>query len=195
MTRTASSAALTLSALALAGCGHSPATTFLALEPAPPAVVAVYRGPPVRVPFLHVPVVLDRPEFVRQVAGEVKIADFDRWAAPLGLLARNTLIQDLQARLPAGAVLPPDAAAVVPDIRVEATVLAFRVEGAEAVMEASYRIVRPAAGRTPATPPRPRPVTLRTPLADQTPLAQAQGWSALLGQLADRVAADLAAGG
>ena len=182
--------------LFLAGCGHSPATTFLALEPAPPAsAVAAYRGPPVRVPFLHVPITLDRPEFVRQVAGTVKISDFDRWAAPLGLLARNTLIEDLQARLPAGSVLPPDAGARAPELRVEPTVLAFRVEGGEAVMDATYALVRPPARGSAQQPGLPRPMTLSVPLQADTPAGQAQAWSALLGRLADRIVTDIASGG
>lgn len=181
-------------ALALAGCGRSPATTFLALDPAPPAgpVASNYRGPPLRVPFLHVPVTLDRPEFAQEVAGTIKVADFDRWAAPLGILARNTLIRDLQARLPAGAVLPPDAGAVAPETRVEATVLGFRAEDGAATMEASYRLVRPAPPRGTAPLSPPEPVILQVPLGADTPQAQAQAWSALLGKLADRIVGDLA---
>lgn len=183
--------------LLAAACGHSPATTFLAIDPVPPAgpaATAAYRGPPVRVPFLRVPVTLDRPEFAQQAGGTVAVAEFTRWAAPLGLLARNALIQDLAARLPAGAVLPPDAAAGAPEVRAEATVLAFRAGGGEATIDVSYRLVRPAhAGR--ATPPAaPRPATLRTPLAADTPAAQAQAWGALVGQLADRIAAELVTG-
>lgn len=178
--------------LLAAGCGHSPATTFLALDPVPPtSAIVAYRGPMVRVPFLHVPVTLDRPEFVRQVAETVKISDFDRWAAPLGLLARNTLIQNLVTRLPAGSVLPPDSGATVPEVRVEVTVLAFRHEGSEAVMDVSYRLVRPAIGRAAAPAAVPQLATLRTAVANYTPTAQAQGWSRLLGLLSDRLAVQL----
>jgi len=187
-------AAAVAAPLLMAGCGRSPPTTFLALEPAPPAAAAAassYRGPPVRVPFLRVPVTLDRPEFVRQVAGTVVVSDFDRWAAPLARLARDTLIQNLQARLAAGAVLPPDAGPAVPEVRIEATVLSFRVVGAEAVMDVSYRLVRPSSPRAPALAAPPRPVTLRTPLGGDSPAAQAAAWSVLLGLLADRIAAEL----
>lgn len=179
---------LCLPLLFAAGCGRSPATTFLALEPVPPARVgAAYAGPVLRVPFVRVPVTLDRPEFVRQVAGRVEVSDVDRWAAPLGRLARDTLIQDLQARLPAGAVLPPDAGPAVPEVRAEVTVLAFRVASGRAVMDVSYRLVR----RAGASGDPVRPVALRTDVAAETPAAQAGAWSALLGQLADVVVADL----
>lgn len=70
----------------------------------------------------------------------------------------------------------------MPEIRVEATVTRFHAEGGEAVMQVSWRLVRP--GGTAA----PIPITLRAPLAADTPVAQAAAWSTLLGQLADRIA-------
>ncbi len=116
------------------------------------------------------------------MAGTIAVSDFDRWAAPLGRLARDALIGDLQVRLPAGAVLPPDAGPAVPEVRVEATVTRFHAEGGEAVMDVSWRLVHP--GGTAA----PVPVTLRAPLTADTPVAQAAAWSTLLGPLADRIA-------
>lgn len=185
--------AAVLACSALTACGTSPATTFLALEPIPPMMTSAYRGPPVRIPFLRVPVILDRPEFVRQVASTVEVSDFNRWAAPLGRLARDTLIQDLQARLPAGTVLPPDAGAVTPEVRAEATVLSFAASGGEAQMNVSYRIVPASMSPGLSAEAPPRPITLRTPLLSDDPVSQARAWSALLGQLADRIAADVTA--
>ena len=175
-------------ALLLAGCGTSPATTFLVLDPAPPAGVATtYAGPPLRVPFLHLPVTIDRPELVRQdAAGTLTVDDFARWSAPLAIMARNTLIADLTARLPAGAVLPPDASPATREIRVEATVLSFDAVGSDATLTAFYRLVAPG-----TADPRPAVVTLRTPLADATAPTRAQAWSRLLGQLSDRIVATL----
>lgn len=170
--------------LALAGCGRSPAATFLTIDPAPPAAgPATYQGPPLRVPFVHVPVTLDRPEFVTQPeAGQVKVDDFARWAAPLGRLARDTLVRDLTQRLPSGSVLPPDAPSAKPETVVEATVLDFTAAGAKASMTVSYRV-----GGAPA----PAVVQLQVPLADATPGGAARAWSALIGQLADRIAGEL----
>ena len=172
----------------LAACGHSPATTFLVLDPAPPtaAPAVTYAGPPLRVPFVHLPVTVDRPELVRQdAAGTITVDDFARWSAPLGLLARNALVQDLTARLPAGAVLPPDATAAAREVRVEATVLSFDTANGEATMAVSYRLV-PA-----GTDPQPRVARLTTGLADNAPPARAQAWSRLLAQLSDRIVAEL----
>jgi uncharacterized lipoprotein YmbA len=179
---------------ALAACGRSPSTTFLTIDPAPPnaAIPADYKGPPLRVPFLHVPITLDRPEFAREVQGTMMVSDFDRWAAPLGLLARNTLIQDLQERMPAGSVLPPDAAPTMPEARVDATVTRFRASAGVAVMDVSYRLVRSLPRSTPDFP-GPQIVSLRVPLTGEKPVEEAQAWSALLGQLADRIAIEMAA--
>ena len=183
-----------VASLLLAGCGHSPAATFLVLDPAPPSSpVAGYAGPPLRVPFVHLPVTIDRPELVRQdAAGTVKVDDFARWAAPLGLQARDTLIRDLTARLPAGAVLPPDAPPAPREVRVEATILSFDVAGGQAVLTASYRLAGPGAGASPgAGSARPALAQLSTPLADDGAASRAQAWSRLIGQLSDRVVAAL----
>lgn len=169
----------------LAGCGHSPAATFLTIDPAPPAAapLAAYRGAPLRVPFVHVPVTIDRPEFVRQpAAGTLAVDDFARWSAPLGRLARDTLVRDLTDRLPAGAVLAPDAAPATPETLVQATVLDVTPSGATTTMTVSYRV---------GASPVPRVAQFQAPLAGPTPADAARSWSALVGQLADRIVADL----
>lgn len=177
-----------LAAMSLAGCGHSPATTFLVIDPAPPtgAPLSTYAGPPLRVPFVHLPVTVDRPELVRQdAAGTIVVEDFARWSAPLGLLARGALVQNLTARLPAGAVLPPDAPAAAREVRVEATILSFAAAAGEATMTVSYRLVRP------GTDPQPSVARLTTALADDAPAGRAQAWSRMLAQLSDRIVSQL----
>lgn len=172
----------------LAGCGHSPATTFLVLDPAPPAgAVASYAGAPIRVPFVHLPVALDRPELVRHdAAGTLTVEDFARWSAPLGRMARDTLVGDLTQRLPAGEVLPPDAPPGARELRVEVTILSFDAAGGTAAMTVSYRLVSARAAE-----PRPLLVQLTAPLPDDAPSGRARAWSALLGQLSDRIVAAL----
>lgn len=175
-------------ALLLAACGHSPATTFLVIDPAPPTVPPItgYAGPPLRVPFVHLPVADDRPELIRQDgAGTIVVEDFARWSAPLGLLARQALIGDLTARLPAGAVLPPDAAPAGREVRVEATVLSFTATGPQATMAVSYRLIAPGAN------PPPQVVSLSTPLLDAAAPSRAQAWSRLIAQLSDQMVAAL----
>lgn len=177
-----------LAAIPLAGCGHSPPTTFLVIDPAPPTapVLSRYAGPPLRVPFVHLPVTVDRPELVTQdAAGTLDVDDFARWSAPLGLLARGALVQDLTARLPLGSVLPPDAPPAPREVRIEVTVLSFDASVDTATMTVSYRLVRP------GTDPRPAVAQLTTPLVDNVPAQRAQAWSRLLAQLSDRIVANL----
>jgi uncharacterized lipoprotein YmbA len=170
-------------ALAIAGCA-SPPSTILTLDIAPPAADAVhpgYAGPPIAIPAVHVPAALDRVEFVRQVsAGELKVDDFARWSAPLGTLARDALVRDLTARLPAGAVLPPGATGSPGRARTfDVTILSFDTGGGAARMQIAYRALPD--GRV-------RPELLTTTLSDDTPLATANAFTTLLGTLADRIA-------
>lgn len=189
MTLTGALAGALAGALLIAGCGHSPAATFLVLDPAPPtASTGAYAGPPLRVPFVHLPVTVDRPELVRRdAAGTLTVEDFARWSAPLGIMARDTLIQDLTQRLPGGSVLAPDAPAAPAELRVEPTVLAVQMGGGVATMNVSYRLIPPGPNAV-----RPQLVQLTTPLDDDTPPARAQAWSRLVGQLSDRIVADIA---
>ncbi len=127
---------------ALSGC-TSPRTILLTLDTAPPAPDAVqadYRGLPITVPAVHLPSSLDRAEFIHQEnAGEVKIDDFARWTAPLGLLARDALVRDLTARLPAGSVLPPGANAGTGHARtLDVTILSFQAAPDGATMQVAW---------------------------------------------------------
>jgi uncharacterized lipoprotein YmbA len=174
-------------ALMLAACGHSPDTQFLTLDPVPGTPAAGHRGAPLRLPSIQVPPELDRVEFARQTGpGQMKVEDLVHWSAPLGMLARNTLILDLAQRLPSGAVLPPDSAAQPGGLRATVAIVSFGTTGNEATMTATY-----AFGPEDGTARPPRWAELRTP-SGQTPVETARAFSALLGQLADRMAADLA---
>jgi hypothetical protein len=172
-------------ALALAGCAHSPPTTLLTLDAAPPAgpVRSDYRGPPIAVPAVHLPAILDRAEYVRQTgAAEVQVDDFARWAAPLGLLARDTLVRDLTARLPAGAVLPPGATEARARV-VSVTVLAFTDDANGARLDVAYRFLPTGSVRQ---------AVLSVPADGSGPTSSARRLGLLIGQLADRIAADAA---
>jgi uncharacterized lipoprotein YmbA len=172
--------------VALAGC-TSPKTILLTLDAAPPAPDAVranYRGLPIAVPAVHLPAMLDRAEFVRQEsAGEVKVDDFARWTAPLGLLARDALVRDLTARLPAGSVLPPGASGVPGQARaLDVTILSFRSDAGGATMQAAYRALPGGAVQQ---------ISLSAPADGIAPVPTAQAFGALIGQLADRIAVDM----
>jgi uncharacterized lipoprotein YmbA len=173
---------------ALAGC-TSPKTVLLTLDAAPPAPDAIhsdYRGLPIAVPAVHLPATLDRAEFVRQEsAGEVKVDDFARWTAPLGLLARDALVRDLTARLPAGSVLPPGTGGSVGHTRtLDVTILSFQAGASGATMQAAYRVLPGGAVQQ---------LTVSDPAGGSAPVPTAQAFGALIGQLADRIAADMSA--
>ena len=175
--------------LLLAACGHSPPTQFLTLDPTPGAGVD-YRGPSIRVPAVRIPPTLDRDEFVQKASpGEIKVDDFVRWSAPLGMLARNTLILDLSSRLPAGKVAPPDAPAQSTGRRIDVSILSLEAANGEASLQAAYEFAADD-GQAPAT--YRQWVTLQTPNGGRTALEAARAFSALLGQLADRICLDLA---
>ena len=179
-----------LAPLVLAACGKSPETKFLTLDPTQGSALAAYRGPPVRLPSLHIPPEFDRVEFARQTGpGEMKVDDFVHWSAPLGMLARNTLILDLAQRLPAGAVSPPDAAAQPGGLRANVSILSFGVVGNEASLKAAYDFVL---DDTPGASGPQHWAELSTASVGPTPLETARAFSTLLGLLADRMAGDIA---
>ncbi len=179
-----SALAATSIGLSMAACRSAPTRLFVPEPVAPTVSAGPYDGPPVRVDAVHVPPSLDRVEMLGDIApGELQIDDFDHWAAPLGLLARQTLTADLAARLPAGRVIspslakPPGAASLAVDI------LAFSADKHGARLEASWVL----------TPTRHAPgasaVVVRTENPSATPAAMAGALSDLLAALADRIAA------
>lgn len=171
-----------------AACSSSPPTRFFTLS-AIPGSAAGYAGPAVKVADIQVPPSMDRLELVRQGAGnELSVDDFAHWAAPLGDLARTALTQDLAARLPAGRVVYPDVAEPDGTLRVSVDLLAFTCAPERASLEASWTL---AVKSKPAGPPR--QLRLAGSCGTDGP-SEAAALSALLGQLADAVATDLAAG-
>lgn len=182
---------LTAAAL-LSGCASAP-TVIYTLDPAPPAsgaIAAAYAGPPVRVDAVHVPPAMDRPELVTTAGAErLQVHDLAHWAAPLGDLARRALAADLQARLPRGALIypgspkPQAARSLVVDLLTVAP-----AAGGATVADASWTLLPAVRGG----PMRQRQVRLSTP-SSAGPGGLAADLSALMGQLADAIAADLAA--
>ena len=186
--------ALALAATALlVGCA-SPPTRFFTLDPVAPAqpLASGYAGPPLKVLAVHIPPVLDREELVQEgPAGEIKVHDFEHWSAPLGLTARQVLVQDLAARLAAGEVLGPDSPGGPQVATLSVDVVAFSAGPAGASLQASWSATLPARPGSTAAP-----VMIRSPLQQlQGPptttdgAGAAQAFSALLGQLADQIAA------
>jgi uncharacterized lipoprotein YmbA len=174
-------------ALSLAACGHTAPTRFFTLDAVGPTqpIAGASLAAPIRLRRVTIPPALDRVELTREVApGEVKISDFEHWAAPLGQTAVRVLAQDLAARLPAGGLIPPAAPLPPGGVDIDVDILAFNVVDGQATMQVSWsRMSRPSGASSP------RLVELTTPIDASGGLGEAQGLSRLLGQLADRIAA------
>ena len=170
-------------ALVLAGCGHSPPTRFYTLDALPPATSPAYAGPALRIGQVYVPAVLDRSELVQEMtAGQLKVADFDHWGAPLGQLIRSALESDLNGRVPAGKLLPdtgpvPDGGATI-----MVTVLAVNRTNDGLSMDVTWtRTVTP-------KPNHPTTTTQSLRLTSDPVDASAQGYASGLSQMAARLA-------
>jgi uncharacterized lipoprotein YmbA len=174
-------------AVALGGC-RSASTHIYTLGPAAPAShIDLYHAPALRVDTLNVPASWDRIEILKlSAAGTLQISDFDHWAAPLGQMARQALSDDLDQRLPAGSVIYPRLPKPSGALGVNVDILDFNIVASQASMRASW-IIAPSGD----APGAKRSATeLRSPMSAEDPAAVAHAWSDLIGQLADRIAAD-----
>jgi uncharacterized lipoprotein YmbA len=171
----------------LGGC-RSASTRIYTLAPAAPAShIDLYHAPALRVETLNVPASWDRIEILKlSPAGTLQISDFDHWAAPLAQMARQALSDDLDQRLPSGSVIYPRLPKPSGALGVNVDILEFNIIASQASMRASWIIV-PSGDAQGATRSA---AELRSSMNSEDPAAVAHAWSDLIGQLADRIAAD-----
>ena len=175
----------------LAGCGSSPPTRFYTIDALGPSAPAVYTGPPVRIDQVKIPSVLDRPEIVSEyAAGQLKVDDFNQWGAPLGQLLRASLASDLAARVPARAVVPAEGPKPVGTIGLSVDILAVGTGADGMTMDVVWTETRPAdvTGKPTSVAHSAR---LSAPDPTATPAGYAAGLSRMIGELADRMVAEL----
>jgi uncharacterized protein len=174
-------------AVALAGC-RSASTRIYTLAPAAPTShIDLYHAPALRVDTLSVPASWDRIEILTlSAAGTLQISDFDHWAAPLAQMARQTVSDDLDQRLPPGNVIYPRLPKPSGALGVNVDILDFNIVASQATMRASWIIV-PSGDAHGA---KRSAAELRSSMSSEEPAAVAHAWSDLIGQLADRIAAD-----
>ena len=174
-------------AAVLGGC-RSASTRLYALGPVASAShIDVYRAPALRVDTLNVPASWDRIEILTSSsAGTLQISDFDHWAAPLAQMARQALSDDLDQRLPSGSVIYPRLPKPSGALGVNVDILEFNIVASQASMQASWIIV-PSGNAQGA---KRSAAELRSSMSSEDPAAVAHAWSDLIGQLADRIAAD-----
>jgi uncharacterized lipoprotein YmbA len=176
-------------ALTLGAC-HSAPTRIYNLDPAVPATrLDTYQAPALRIDTLNVPASWDRIEILGLTAdGKLQIGDFDHWSAPLAQIARQTLSDDLDQRLPSGSVIYPRLPKSNGALGIDVDILEFTVVASQASMRASWLIV-PSVGSQSA---KRSVASLQGSMTSTEPAAVAHAWSELIGQLADRIAADAA---
>lgn len=182
-------------AILVAGCSSSPPIRYHALTAvaAQPEARTAYDGPVLAVGSVQVPPSLTRPELVRETAtGRFEVREFDHWAAPLPRLARQVLAEDLQSRLPHGKVVYPGAAWPEAGAVLDVDVLSFRLGDGVGTLVLSWSLRQRPAGGAAAGSLRGAQLRLEAPADSGAPESTARVWDTLLGQLADRVVADLA---
>jgi uncharacterized lipoprotein YmbA len=171
----------------LAACASHP-DRFYILNPQPAA--ATPRTTPVTQVTLRIklPAWLDRSQLVIDTSSDgVRVLEHERWAAPLADLVAQTLAMNLERRRSDIVVadLGASHAAAYVSMIVEVTKLTIR-RGERVHMEVQWRIVDAHAGTEVI-----RSDEFSGPLSDQGYEPVAQALSRCLGQLADKIIADL----
>ncbi len=176
-------------AVTLSACRSAP-TRVYGIDAAVPATrMDTYQAPALRVETVNVPASWDRLEILGvSAAGQLQISEFDHWAAPLAQIARQALADDLDRRLPPGSVIYPRLPKSSGALTVNVDILEFNIVASQASMQASW-LVSPPAGSQSA---KRSVASLHASMTSREPAAVAHAWSELIGQLADRIAADAA---
>jgi uncharacterized protein len=168
----------------LSAC-HSATTRIYELDAISPAArMESYQAPALRIDAVSVPPNWDRIEIVTPlVTGDLKISDFDHWAAPLAQLTRQALSDDIERRLPPGSLIYPRLPKPSNALGVSVDILQFTVSGSHASMQASWLIapIGVLSGGKRAS------ALLQTSIESAEPAAVAHAWSRLVGLLADHI--------
>jgi len=150
-----------LAAIALAaGCATSPPARFYTLSGAP-APAAYASGVTVAVGPVSIPAAVDRPEIVVAVdANEVRLDEFNRWAAPLADGIALAVAADLAAQLSTPRVVLLAQAGADTEYLVALVVQRFEsAPGSHALVDAAWTVRRrdgaASGGRTVAREPAP----------------------------------------
>ena len=145
-------AGLTFALGIAAGCGSAPPSRFYTLAAtatatanAPSSTLVIAVGP------VTVPSIVDRPEFVVSTGpNEVRLDDFNRWAAPVQDGLSRAIAENLVTILGTPRVVRfPQTLAAEPDYRVAVEVRTFdSAPGAAATLDAVWTVRRMKDGKT-----------------------------------------------
>ncbi len=155
------SGALAGAFLLLCGCSGTPPSHFFLLGPAGPEAAPAASpndqkagGPLLFVDPVTVAAYADRSQMVtRSLDGQVRFAEFQVWAEPVGNLITATLVDDLGRRLGPDRVLAtPSRLDFGAEYRLTVDVLRFDVdEAGQAVLDARWTLLQGQGGRLVAT--------------------------------------------
>jgi uncharacterized lipoprotein YmbA len=177
---------LTLAVLLAAACASSPPTRFHALAtPAPAPGARALDGPAVTVGPVAIPDAVDRPQLVtRRGETEVRIEEFERWAAPLRSELARALAEHLSALRPDARIAVSAAGDAAPRYRVALDVRRFDLSpGTGATLDAVWAVT--ADGRTLAS--------ARTVVAESAGGSGIEALVAAQSRAVERLARDIAA--
>lgn len=178
-----------MAAFGLAGCGAGD-PTYYRLAPVPGPTQAGLGTLSVEVHAPSVAPYLDRDYIVESVSDyRLHLAGNDAWAEPIGDMIGRTLVADLAQRLPRDTVRGDGAPGPTPDMRVDLDVSRFDRDGSGAALLHATLTLRGASGAA----IRNQSLALAAPVTGTGTAAFAAAESGLLGQVADRAAAALAA--
>jgi uncharacterized protein len=180
-------------ATVLAACHSSPPVRFFTLDPVPSSPQATNMSPvSVQVGAVHLPLVLDRQQMVRQGApNSLTISNENRWGAPLADVVRDVLTRDLIERLPKGTVVLPDSAAPSGTGVIAVDILQFGSDaGGTVSFDGSWSLTL--ADSNEPVSVRHMALSERTEQNDYA--GDARAMSKLLGRLADEMAGVLVSG-
>lgn len=173
-------------ALGLMGCTSQQPITYLVLSPVGGPVYEA-AGSPLAVARVVMPASIDR-DFLTTGNGEntMIVSNQAMWAAPLEGQAQTIIARDLAARLPGHKVAMPGDHVPEGAMIVSVNVITFLPYPDHVVLAADWRVTAPE-----MTSPREGRVRVVVP-AGAGAAAQAQGMSQALGQLADKIARQVA---
>jgi uncharacterized protein len=131
----------------LLACSESPLTRFYVLRAMSPSAAVQARartGREVAVGPVDIPEYLDRPQIVTRAdpGSRVSLAEYDRWAEPLGDSIRRVLVENLSILLPSARIsVFPVRSETAPDFQLPVRVERLDVAAGSATLEVWWSIL------------------------------------------------------